>query len=739
MKFSSLYRSLLFIPITAAFIGAAEAKTLQLYILTGQSNSLGAVKGSPASAELLEQYRSDGSTKFWHNNFNKITGSSVDCNPPASSSWGSVVPQVCGTESSNYNCMGPEYGFAAMMERKGWSLGGPGSGHADMGIVKAALDGGGNSYWNKGTNAYNAIVETVRKACENALANGYDKVEIMGVMYLQGESNTVTDSSNAANPFLTFLDNLQGDLARDGVDTGPLAAHQAILGEQAKWGTTNVTNAETGDVTGGFNGNEGSSGTTRDQQEALARANDNMGWVPTRDLAKITSGDSMGVHYDGKSQITIGARYAYEAARLAGYDTGTVRSGNYDAALSSTEAWMNGKLPVDSTAVWDAASSAKDNMVSSAAGTNAALYGIRIEDTYLNTITIRGVAVDGSSAPSMQDGHLILGSGGIDIATGKNLNIASVLELQGDQQWNIAGGSTLSIRGSSSSGNHQLTFITGTGDVAIRSNRFILEEGTVSSFGSSTNATGKVLTLSGGISGNGALSKTTGNTLVLAHANTYAGGTQIRGGTLRLGDRNALGTGTAAVHMGGTLDLNRYDVSNTIRLSGGEVLNWGTVARVEIGHQVVWADQHLEGTLALSDGSRILAGNSMTLGTADSLAAGNFTVELSSTNLVEGGEGLAAIIMTGGALNLLDGLTLDVSGILARAGTMSFRITDISGGTLEGLSSAEDFSLAEAAHGWNVLDYDASTGIVTLSVPEPSCALLGLLGMAALLAMRRRA
>lgn len=157
-----------------------------------------------------------------------------------------------------------------------------------------------------------------------------------------------------------------------------------------------------------------------------------MGWVPTRDLAKITSGDNMGVHYDGKSQITIGARYAYEAARLAGYDTGTVRSGNYDAALSSTEAWMNGKLPVDSTAVWDAASSAKDNMVSSAAGTNAVLYGIRIEDTYLNTITIRGVAVDGSSAPSMQDGHLILGSGGIDIATGKNLNIASVLELQGD-------------------------------------------------------------------------------------------------------------------------------------------------------------------------------------------------------------------------------------------------------------------------------------------------------------------
>ncbi|MFR4416275.1 MAG: hypothetical protein ACLT8E_02095 [Akkermansia sp.] len=79
-----------------------------------------------------------------------------------------------------------------------------------------------------------------------------------------------------------------------------------------------------------------------------------MGWVPTRDLAKITSGDNMGVHYDGKSQITIGARYAYEAARLAGYDTGTVPRPEITTPLSSTEAWMNGKLPVDSTAVWDA-------------------------------------------------------------------------------------------------------------------------------------------------------------------------------------------------------------------------------------------------------------------------------------------------------------------------------------------------------------------------------------------------
>lgn len=830
MTLPSLCRTILFLPLAAALFASAEAKTLQLYILTGQSNSLGAVKGSPASSALLDQYKSNGSTRFWHNNFNKDSGNSVDYQPQASSSWGTVTPQVCGTASSHYNCMGPEYGFAAMMERKGWSLGGTASGDADMGIVKASLDGGGYTYWNKGTKAYNTIINTIREACENALANGYDNVEIMGVMYLQGESNA--NGNNIANSFLTFLDNLQADISRDGVDTTRLNNHQAILGEQALWNTTNVTNTATGDVTGGFNGNEGKAGTTRDQQHALAQENDNMGWVPTRDLAKITSGDTMGVHYDGKSQITIGARYAYEAAKLAGYDVGTVRGGNYDAVLSSTDAWMNGRLPAESIAVWDVASSAKDNMVSSSAGTNASLYGIRIEDTYLNTITIRGVAVDGSASPSLGDAHVILGSGGIDIAAGRNLDIDAVLELQGNQTWNIAGGSSLTIQGSgagtSSAGNHVLSFITGTGDVTIRNstldadpsgiarvnvntyinttaaaltgnwtigagveitmngnnsqtagsgwgsgaitlqgatvlagwenvtpntwkNHFMLKEGTVSSFGSSSNASGKTLTLSGEISGKGALSKITANTLVLSHANTYEGGTHIQGGTVKIGNRGALGTGTAAVYKGGTLNLNHLNVSNTVRLAGGTVLNWGTSAQVEIAQHVIWADQNLsdtpsltDGSLAasdtftLADGSRILSGNSMTLGTGDHLTAGMFTLELSSRNLAGSGEGLAAIIMTGGILNLLNGLTLDISGIVNRTGAMSFKIADISGGTLEGLSSAEDFSMADASNGWNILDYDASTGIVTLSVPEPSSSLLGLLGIMALLAKRRR-
>ncbi|MFR4416279.1 MAG: hypothetical protein ACLT8E_02115 [Akkermansia sp.] len=88
---------------------------------------------------------------------------------------------------------------------------------------------------------------------------------------------------------------------------------------------------------------------------------------------------------------------------------------------------------------------------------------------------------------------------------------------------------------------------------------------------------------------------------------------------------------------------------NTIRLSGGEVLNWGTVARVEIGRRWSGRTSTWKERSPCPTAPGILAGNSMTLGTGDSLAAGNFAVELSSMNLVEGGEGLASIIMTGGA------------------------------------------------------------------------------------------
>lgn len=120
-------------------------------------------------------------------------------------------------------------------------------------------------------------------------------------------------------------------------DTSALAVQRAVIGENANWAGKNESDPETGNVTGGLKGNdtEVQGKTTHQVMKELAASRPSLGYAPTRDLPKLTAGDQMGVHYNGQSQISIGARFAYEAARLAGKDTGSVRSGRYEAPLGS--------------------------------------------------------------------------------------------------------------------------------------------------------------------------------------------------------------------------------------------------------------------------------------------------------------------------------------------------------------------------------------------------------------------
>ncbi|RYG25737.1 PEP-CTERM sorting domain-containing protein [bacterium] len=71
------------------------------------------------------------------------------------------------------------------------------------------------------------------------------------------------------------------------------------------------------------------------------------------------------------------------------------------------------------------------------------------------------------------------------------------------------------------------------------------------------NPSAGMTTLSGLISGTGAISKVSDGTVLLSGANTYSGGTTINAGTLRLGHASALGRGNLAL-LGGTLDLNDF-------------------------------------------------------------------------------------------------------------------------------------------------------------------------------------
>ena len=77
------------------------------------------------------------------------------------------------------------------------------------------------------------------------------------------------------------------------------------------------------------------------------------------------------------------------------------------------------------------------------------------------------------------------------------------------------------------------------------------------------------VTLSGAISGSGALIKTSTGTIILAGANNYTGDTTISAGTLRLGAANVIpdGSGKGNVTVNGTFDLGGF--SETINGLGG--------------------------------------------------------------------------------------------------------------------------------------------------------------------------
>lgn len=173
-------------------------------MLTGQSNSLGAVKGSPASPELLKKYEPK-ETLYWHENFGQREG----VFPGASTSWEQVRPAM-----PRYNgnlCMGPEYGFAFTLEKNGWFK------DADVAVVKASRDGGDNSHWRKNGQAYRTLVQAVKNACAGVDRSKYSKVEFAGLLYLQGESNAGTSVPESASRFLELLGNLAADLNRTGI------------------------------------------------------------------------------------------------------------------------------------------------------------------------------------------------------------------------------------------------------------------------------------------------------------------------------------------------------------------------------------------------------------------------------------------------------------------------------------------------------------------------------------------
>lgn len=442
MRFSfwfSLLAAVMLVP-------AVSAKVLRVYILTGQSNSLGAVKGDPLPDELLQVYSTEqrGSpVLMWNGNMSgSVSANEASKNlvvPDEGKQWEPVAPQL---PAYGAKCMGPEFGFAYTMRR----LSEPKTG--DIAIIKCSRDGGGNEQWAKGQSLYALLLNSVHTALER-LDKKYDHIVLGGVLYLQGESNRTAEGADTR--FLSFWEDLRRDVAAKPLKGRKLNAKlkMAVVGECATWGTQNNATVNA------------TAAAMRRMAEADAG---HRAFVVTRDLDKITAGDGLGVHYDGVSQLTIGARFAYQIACLNHtLDTSLcIRSQEYEGKMPGEPIYLNEaaswwrqlprkrkeKLPVrERMHVWDLSSA---NMKNSAQGTellaaDMEMGGIRIEDPYSEddttgirnaTITIAPVA---GKTPVLR-----LGKGGIELQHG-HLSLQTALNLTAPQTWTLCAGRRLSL------------------------------------------------------------------------------------------------------------------------------------------------------------------------------------------------------------------------------------------------------------------------------------------------------
>jgi fibronectin-binding autotransporter adhesin len=272
-----------------------------------------------------------------------------------------------------------------------------------------------------------------------------------------------------------------------------------------------------------------------------------------------------------------------------------------------------------------------------------------------------------------------------------------------------------------------------------------------------TSANDYTFTGSGSIAGTTSLVKDSAGTLNLITVNTYAGGTVVSNGTLRVGVNNAIasvGTGDVAVYGAGVLDLNGFNntinglVGNgtvDIQSGGASVLTVGnnddsgtftgvlkntsgTLAftKTGTGSQSLTSSNSHSGPSTL-DGGTLSVSNPNALGTANDVVVNGGTLNIQTSITVNSLAGLGGtiannstattnrILITGSTATTLGGSVVDGSGgggvgitLLGGTLTMSGNST-YTGGTLVGSGATFAIPNSPAAVGGFVV---ASNGAI---------------------------
>lgn len=328
-----------------------------------------------------------------------------------------------------------------------------------------------------------------------------------------------------------------------------------------------------------------------------------------------------------------------------------------------------------------------------------------------------GVGSNGSTFSGeilIQEGSLLMTSAQLNSA--RHLTVASgaqfIIDDDAAGTWSLATGGVFTFSGDGG-GEGALRQITSngptSGNVFTTTFNRDLVLNSPSVLISTETATGTIFTTAA-VTGSGALIKQGPGTLRLGAAGTYSGGTEIRAGTLLVTNStgSATGTGPLTLRSGSTL-LGTGSIGSATTIQAGAVLQAGTVST--------------RGTLTFT-GDTLLQTGSRTdfrLG-----ANGSNDLVVFNTLTLESGAILRILLgytpAAGDTFNLIDWTTLG-----SGSDTDWTNNLDLSGAILAS-QFAWDTSLLN------------SQGILSIAlVPEPSRALLLILGLATFVLRRRRA
>jgi hypothetical protein len=255
-----------------------------VYILTGQSNSLGTTGSGDTLAVPGADAADDETAFFWSN-----VSSTNTVYPPVlygDSGGGITTLQTQqGDGGANPTFWGPEFGFGRTLSALGF---------ANTLVIKASRGGGSNALWDKPTfeasndagHMWGHLRDTVDAALAAVAATPGDTFRVRGLLYLQGESNTAGDAAVAGNRLSVLAANLAAHI--EAGHPGTTAGMKTVIGEIAASGATAARI------------------TTTTAQQTLAAGSEAYAFVPTSDLAL----KSDGIHFGGEAKLEIGRRMA---------------------------------------------------------------------------------------------------------------------------------------------------------------------------------------------------------------------------------------------------------------------------------------------------------------------------------------------------------------------------------------------------------------------------------------------